>query len=70
MNKVDLYAKEYPEFITVTCLEWKYVLKDNRFKDIIMESLGFLSVQRRVVVHAFVMMSNHFHFILANVRRK
>jgi hypothetical protein len=29
--------------LTVTCLEWKHVLKDDRFKDIITESLTYLA---------------------------
>jgi hypothetical protein len=37
----ELYAKEYAEFITVTCLDWKLVLSDARFKDIIVDSLNY-----------------------------
>ena len=29
-----MIAKEYTEFLKVTCLDWKYVLKEDRFKDI------------------------------------
>ena len=57
------YAKEHPEFLTVTCLEWRQILTEDRFKDIIMESLGFLCKAKRVCVYGFVVMSNHFHLI-------
>jgi putative transposase len=59
----SVYSKEYAEFITVTCLEWKPVLHEDRFKDIIMDSLSFLTKSKRVTVYAFVIMSNHFHMI-------
>jgi hypothetical protein len=39
MKEETILSKEHAEFLTVTCLEWKHVLKDNRFKDIITESL-------------------------------
>ena len=56
-------AKEYADFITVTCLEWKHILADNRFKDIIINSLRYLSKSNRVSIYAFVIMSNHLHMI-------
>jgi putative transposase len=52
-----------PEFVTVTCLEWKRVLKEDRFKDIIISSLSFLSTENRVTIYAFVLMPNHMHFV-------
>ena len=56
-------AKEYAAFFTVTCLEWKHILADNRFKDIIIDSLTYLSQSNRVSIYAFVIMSNYFHMI-------
>jgi len=40
MKEGIIFSKEHAEFLTVTCLEWKHVLKDDRFKDIITESLA------------------------------
>ena len=57
------YAKEHPEFVTITCLDWKHLLKEDVIKEIIIESLTFLSEAGRIVVYAFVIMSNHFHLI-------
>lgn len=57
------YAKQPAEFLTVTCLEWKHILKEDRFKDIIIESLTFLTEANRVSVYGFVIMSNHLHLI-------
>ncbi len=71
MNQV-YQTKQFADFLTVTCLEWKDVLIDNRFKDIVVESLSFLCKANKISVYAFVIMSNHFHLIwqmLADYRR-
>jgi hypothetical protein len=34
MKEGIVFSKEHAEFLTVTCLEWKHVLKDDRLKDI------------------------------------
>jgi hypothetical protein len=38
-------------------------LQDDKFKDIILESLRFLVMKQRVAVYAFVILNNHFHLI-------
>src|SRR5215203_4721318 len=62
MNETPI-SKQHLEFLTVTCLEWLHVLKEDRFKDIIIESLTFLHKSERIIVKGFVIMSNHFHLI-------
>jgi putative transposase len=63
MNGEIIYSKEHPEFITVTCLDWQPLLEEDRYKKIITDSLDFLTKQQRILVYAFVIMSNHFHLI-------
>ena len=58
-----VYSKHYADFITITCLNWIPLLQEDRFKDIIVESLSFLSLSNRVSIYAFVIMSNHMHLI-------
>ncbi|MBY0434252.1 MAG: transposase, partial [Cyclobacteriaceae bacterium] len=58
-----IYAKQHAEFLTVTCLEWKHLLREDRFKNTITDSLTFLVSNQRINVYAFVIMSNHFHLI-------
>lgn len=55
--------RQHAEFMTTTCLEWKPVLHEDRFKNIIVESLDFLTKANRVTVYGFVIMSNHFHVL-------
>ncbi len=57
------YATEYIQFFTATILEWKHLLKQDKYKDIIIESLRFLVIEKRVKIYAFVIMNNHIHLM-------
>jgi len=58
-----MYAKYYPEFITVTAHDWIPILELEVHKQIILDSLRFLVNSQRVKVTAFVLMDTHFHLI-------
>jgi putative transposase len=58
-----MYEEHFPEFITVTCYEWLPLISKTSEKEIIIESLQFLTEQKKVTVYAFVLMDNHFHLI-------
>lgn len=53
----------HPIFFTATCLEWKRLLKPAKYKNIILDSLRFLSQDKRIKVYGFVIMDNHIHII-------
>ena len=53
----------HPQFFTATILEWKPLLQDDAFKDIIIKSLLFLSNENSIVVYGFVIMPNHIHLL-------
>ena len=57
------YSINYPSFFTATILEWKHLLKPNKFKNIIINSLEFLVKVKRVEIFGFVIMSNPNHII-------
>src|SRR5438552_14831339 len=61
-------AKVHSCFTTITCLEWKHLLLEDCNKDIIVDSLRFLSCEKRAVIYAFVIMKNHFHVIWQMMR--
>lgn len=54
---------EYPQFFTATNLEWEKLLKPDKYKNIIIESLRFLVKEKRIILYAFVIMENHLHLI-------
>jgi len=51
----DLY------FTTATVRDWKHLLRPDKYKNIIVESLAYLVREKSVSVYAFVIMPNHFH---------
>ena len=54
---------DYPCFFTATILNWQNLLKPDKNKDIIVDSLRFLVNDRRILVQGFVLMINHIHLI-------
>jgi putative transposase len=57
------FITEYPQFFTATNLEWKPLLKQDKYKDIIISSMDFLAKDKRVIIYGFVIMHNHLHII-------
>ena len=59
----DITFNQYPQFFTATILEWKPLLSNDTYKDIIISSLQFLVKDGRVIIYGFVIMPNHIHII-------
>jgi len=58
--------QSYPEYwlqYFTAIYEWKHLLAEDRHKNIIVDSLKFLVTNKRMVLNAFVIMSNHLHSI-------
>lgn len=55
--------EHHPYFFTATINGWKHLLKPNKYKDIIIDSLAFLVKEKRVKIYGFVIMPNHLHII-------
>jgi REP element-mobilizing transposase RayT len=53
----------HPQFFTATILEWKHLLKDDAYKDIVINSLRFLKDEKSIVIYGYVIMPNHIHLI-------
>ena len=58
-----LYPVHWPQFYTATIYEWKHLLLQDQYKEIIIESLKFLVTDKRIELNGFVIMSNHIHLI-------
>jgi len=54
---------EHPQFVTATIYEWKHLLKPDKYKKLIIDSLSFLVQKKRVLIFGFVIMNNHLHII-------
>ncbi len=51
------------QFFTATILKWKNLLENDKYKQIIISSMSFLSNQNRAKIFAFVIMPNHIHIV-------
>jgi putative transposase len=50
-------------FFTATIHQWKHLLLQQQYKEVIIQSLTYLSNSGKLDVFAFVIMPNHVHFI-------
>jgi putative transposase len=58
-----MFEQRHIAFFTATILEWKPLLKPDKYKNILLESLKFLVQKERVKVYGFVIMPNHLHLL-------
>ena len=50
-------------FWTTTVNQWQYLLWGDTYKDIVIQSLDFLSIAGKIDIFGFVIMPNHLHLI-------
>jgi len=48
---------EHPQFFTATVLEWKHLLKPDKYKDILMGSLKYLVEKQRIKLFGFILIA-------------
>lgn len=52
-----------PHFLTLTLVEWVDLFTREKYRQIIIDSLKFSIENKGLVLHAYVIMSNHAHLI-------
>ena len=62
MPKIQ-HADNPIQFYTATALLWQKLLKQDKYKQIIINSLTFLVKEQRVKIYGFVIMDNQIHII-------
>ena len=50
-------------FFTATILKWQHLLKPDKYKQLIVDSLQFLVTDNRIWMYGFVVMPNHIHLL-------
>jgi len=50
----ESYPEDWPQFYTATIQGWKHLLKEEKFKKLIVDALQFLVESKKVKVNAFV----------------
>ncbi len=57
------HIEKCPQFYTATILDWKKLLRPEKYKMIIIESLQYLVQEKRAILNGYVIMDNHIHLI-------
>jgi len=60
---MEKYPEQWPQFFTSTILQWKPLLNNDKYKDILIDALNFAVKKVRIILFAFVIMNNHFHTV-------
>lgn len=63
-SRYKIYEEHYPYFITSTIKDGLPLLSNPKLALIVLESLIFLQLKRKVIVYGYVLMENHFHAIV------
>ena len=64
--KKDRNSKMYMNevyFWTSTIYQWKHLLKQDKYKEILIDSLANLTERKKIKVYGFVIMPNHVHLL-------
>ncbi|RYY49205.1 MAG: transposase [Chitinophagaceae bacterium] len=56
-----------PHFITFSVVGWVDVFTRELYREIILESMAYCQQQKGMILHAWVIMSNHVHLILSSM---
>ena len=57
---------QIPHFITFAVVDWIDALTRNEYKDIIVASLRYCALHKGLILHAWIIMSNHVHLIMSS----
>ena len=63
MSRYKIQNQEGLYFLTLTIVGWIDVFTRKEYRDILIESLKHCQKHKGLVIHAFVIMSNHIHLI-------
>ena len=54
-------------FVTFTVIGWVNVFTKDPYRILVLDSLRYCQTNKGLVVHAWVIMSNHVHFIISRI---
>jgi REP element-mobilizing transposase RayT len=64
-EKYKFYNEEGLYFATMTTVKWIDVFTRTDYKDIIIDSMKYCIAEKGLIIYAYVIMSNHLHFVLS-----
>jgi len=58
-----MFQNYHTEFLTATIFNCNHLLKDDTYKQVVVDSFQWLVKEKKCIINAFVIMPNHFHLI-------
>jgi len=55
----------HPHFVTFSVVNWLPILSQPALAHILLDALRFLHAERRLIIHAYVLMENHCHLVVS-----
>jgi putative transposase len=65
MHTYRIENQQAMHFLTMTSVGWIDLFTRKNYRDVLIESLKFCQANKGLVIHAFVIMSNHLHVIVS-----
>jgi REP element-mobilizing transposase RayT len=65
-SRYQIRSPDAAHFVTVTVIEWLPIFTAGACCDILVRSLGYYRTHKQLRIHAWVILENHFHAILAS----
>lgn len=69
-SKYKVGESAIPHFVTFTVVGWIDVFSRERYKELFTESLKYCIEHKGLVLHAWVIMTNHVHLIISSDTNK
>jgi putative transposase len=69
-SKYKVGEDAIPHFITFSVVGWVDVFSREQYKELVVESLKYCQQQKGMVLHAWVIMTNHLHLIISSNSNK
>lgn len=69
-SKYKVGEDAIPHFVTFTVVGWVDIFSRECYKEIMVESLQFCTQNKGLVLHAWVIMTNHVHLIISSKTNK
>lgn len=59
-----------PHFMTFTVVDWVDVFSRQKYRDVLLDSFTFCRKEKGMLLHGYVIMSNHVHVLMASKNQK
>lgn len=69
-SKYKVGENELPHFVTFSVVGWVDVFSREYYKEIVVDSLQFCQQNKGLILHAWVIMTNHLHLIISSQENK